>query len=83
MSAQNVKIESMFGWVIESFKLVKKNFRGFISACMVTLVLMIFFCAPMMLVMMNTMGDMHARARLAFCRRHDNVFYLLRNHDCR
>jgi len=60
MSAQNVKIESMFGWVIESFKLVKKNFRGFISACMVTLVLMILFCAPMMLVMMNTMGDMHA-----------------------
>ncbi|MEO8000976.1 MAG: hypothetical protein ABI644_03800 [Arenimonas sp.] len=60
MSAQSVKIESMFGWVIESLKLVKKNFRGFMSACIITIVLALLLCAPMSFVMMSTMGDMHA-----------------------
>lgn len=60
MSAQSVKIESMFGWVIESLKLVKKNVRGFIAACIVTIVLVLLFCVPMALVMMSTMDDLHA-----------------------
>ncbi len=60
MSAQNVKIETMFGWVMESLKLVKKNFRGFISACVVTIVLALLLCVPMGIAMMSTMGDLHA-----------------------
>jgi hypothetical protein len=58
MSAQSVKIESMFGWVMESIKLVKKNIRGFMSAGLVTIVLVILVSMPMWLVMINVMGDM-------------------------
>lgn len=60
MSAQSVKIESMFGWVRESLKLVKKNFSGFISACVVTIALVLLLFVPLGIVMMSTMGGMHA-----------------------
>ena len=58
MSAQSVSIGAMFGWVIDSFKLFKKNFRAFMSASLITLVLLVLMCLPMLLVMMSNMSDM-------------------------
>ena len=55
MSARSVRIESMFGWVMESIKLVKKNFRSFVSASLVTIVIAILVCLPMWFVMMGNM----------------------------
>jgi hypothetical protein len=59
MSAQSVSIAAMFGWVVDSFKLVGKNFRGLMSAGFITFVLSILMCIPMWSVMaFNMMGAM-------------------------
>ncbi|MGH8049347.1 MAG: hypothetical protein ACREPB_01655, partial [Arenimonas sp.] len=58
MSAQNVSLSAMFGWVTDSFKLFKKNYRALMSASLVTLVLVVLMCLPMWLVMMSSMSDM-------------------------
>lgn len=57
MSAQSVSIAAMFGWVVDSFKLLKKNIRGFMSAGFITLVLGILMSVPMLLVMAFNMMD--------------------------
>lgn len=60
MSVQNVSLGSMFGWVAESLKLVRKNFRAFMSAGMITLVLALLLCIPMLVVMaLNTASTLH------------------------
>lgn len=60
MSAQSVSIAAMFGWVVDSFKLLRKNFRGLVSASFITLVLAILMCIPMWSVMaFNMMGAMN------------------------
>ena len=59
MSAQSVSIAAMFGWVVDSFKLLRKNFRGLMSASFITLVLGILMCIPMWSVMaFNMMNAM-------------------------
>jgi len=58
MSAQSVSLSAMFGWVSDSLKLCRKNYRALMSASLVTLVLVILMCLPMWLVMMSSMSDM-------------------------
>lgn len=59
MSAQSVSIAAMFGWVVDSFKLLRKNFRGLVLASFITLVLAILVSIPMWSVMaFNMMGAM-------------------------
>jgi hypothetical protein len=57
MSAQSVSIAVMFGWVVDSFKLLRKNLRGLMSASFITLVLGLLMCVPMWLAMMSGMMD--------------------------
>ena len=57
MSAQSVSIAAMFGWVVDSFKLFGKNFRGLMSAGFITLALGLLMCIPMWLMMAFNMMD--------------------------
>lgn len=57
MSAQSVSIAAMFGWVVDSFKLLRKNFRGLMLAGFITLALGILMCIPMWSVMAFNMMD--------------------------
>lgn len=60
MAVQNVSLGSMFGWVAESFKLLRKNFRAFLSAGLLTMVLGLLLCVPMWIVMASSMmASMH------------------------
>jgi hypothetical protein len=65
MPAQSVKIESMFAWVAQSFKLLKNNISSFMSASLVTLGLLVVMCLPMWLVMMSTMSGMMKNGGMA------------------
>jgi len=60
MSAQSVSIAAMFGWVVDSFKLFGKNFRGLMSASFLTLVLAILMIVPMWIVMALSMASMQS-----------------------
>ena len=47
MSVHSVSIGSMFGWVVDAFKLLRKSFLHLLSASVVTLLLVILMFVPM------------------------------------
>jgi hypothetical protein len=57
MAVQNVSIASMFGWITDTFKLVKRNFMSLIGASALTLALAMVMCIPLWLVMFVGMKE--------------------------
>jgi hypothetical protein len=57
MSVQNVGMATMFGWVMDSFRLLRKKPVALMSASVVTLIFGIALCIPMWTVMMGGMME--------------------------
>ena len=55
MSVQSVSIGSMFGWIVDSFGLLKRKFGSLLLASAVTLVLGLLMILPMWLLMFVSM----------------------------
>lgn len=55
MSAQSVSIGSMFGWIVDAFKLLGRNFLSLMSASGVTLALVVLMFLPMWIFMFASM----------------------------
>ena len=55
MSVQNVSLSAMFGWVVDSFHLVRKNIVSMMGASGLTLLLVVLLLLPMWLIMFATM----------------------------
>ncbi|MGH8106130.1 MAG: hypothetical protein ACREO1_14880 [Arenimonas sp.] len=51
MTVQSVSIASMFGWVVDSFKLINKNSKSLIAASGLTMLCGFLICIPMWLAM--------------------------------
>jgi hypothetical protein len=51
MSVQSVSLNTMFGWVVDSFKVLKNNFANLTGASAITLALGFLLCVPMWVVM--------------------------------
>ncbi len=57
MSVQSVGMTAMFGWVTDSFRLLRKNIFALMSASVMTLIFAIALCIPMWTVMMSGMME--------------------------
>jgi hypothetical protein len=57
MSVQSVEMTAMFGWVMDSFRLLRKKPAALMSASVVTLIFGIALCIPMWTVMMGGMME--------------------------